>query len=71
MKEIIIYSLAGIASLFIFGYTIHMFVGGLVDKETETLLIIAACTIAAIAMGLMAWDIKKRRQNSNNPHNHL
>ncbi len=65
MKEIIIYSIAGVASLFIFGYTIHMFVGGLVEEETETLLIAAACTIAAVVMGLMVWDIKKRRQNSH------
>ena len=64
MKEIIIYAIAGIASLFIFGYAIHMFVGGLVSKEMETLLIAGGCTIAAIAMGLMALDIvKRRRQN--------
>ncbi len=67
MKEIIIYAIAGIASLFIFGYSIHMFVGGLVDEETETLLIAAGCTIAATVMGLLAWDIKKRRQNSPRP----
>ncbi len=62
MKEIIIYTIAGIASLFIFGYAIHMFVGGLVSKETETLLIAGGCTVAAIAMGLMALDVAKRRR---------
>jgi len=64
MKEIIIYSIAGLASLFIFGYSIHMFVGGLVSRETEILLIAGGCIVAAIAMGLMAMDIvRRRRQN--------
>ncbi len=62
MKETIIYTIAGAASLFIFGYTIHMFVGGLVSEETETLLIIIGCSIAATVMALMVWDIKKRRR---------
>lgn len=64
MKEIIIYSIAAIAGLTIFGYSIHMFVGGLVSPETETLLIASGCTIAAIAMALMAWDVIRRRRSS-------
>jgi len=67
VKEAIIYAIAGVASLFIFGYAIHMFVGGLVSKETETLLIIGGCTIAATAMGFMAFDIVKRRRETSDP----
>ncbi len=61
MKEIIIYGIAAIAAITVFGYTVHMFIGGLVSPETEKLAIAAACTIAAVVIGLMAWDIKKRR----------
>ncbi len=62
MKELIIYGIAGIATITIFGYSIHMFVGGLVSEETETLLITAGCLIAASVIAAMAWDIIKRRK---------
>lgn len=67
MKEALLYGLAAIASLFIFGYSIHMFVGGLVSPETERLLIIGGCVIAAGAMVIMARDVIKRRQ-ANDRH---
>lgn len=63
MKEIIIYGIAAIAAITVFGYTVHMFIGGLVSPKTEKLAIAAACTIAAVVIGLMAWDIKKRRDH--------
>ncbi|MFC1750016.1 hypothetical protein ACFL2V_14545 [Pseudomonadota bacterium] len=62
MKEIIIYLLAAVAGITIFGYSIHMFIGGLVSPEVETIAIAAACIIAATVMALMAWDIVKRRR---------
>ena len=64
MKEIIIYSLAAIAGITIFGFSVHMFIGGLVSPETEVMAIAAACIIAAAVMGFMAWDVVKRRNNS-------
>lgn len=64
MREIAIYAVAGVGSLFILGYSIHMFVGGLVSAQTETTLIIAACTLGAIAMGIMAWDVAQRRRRN-------
>jgi len=62
MKEIIIYGIAAIAAVTVFGYTVHMFIGGLVSPETEKTAIIIACILASITIGLMAWDISKRRQ---------
>ena len=35
MKEIILYAIAAISSIVIFGYTVHMFIGGLVSRELE------------------------------------
>lgn len=61
MKEVIFYTILGVSSLFIFGYSIHMFVGGLVSSQTETMLILAAVCIAAIVMGLMVWDVNRRQ----------
>ena len=61
MREIVLYSIAGISSLMILGYSVHMFVGGLVSQETETTLIIAICSIGAIVLAFMAWDVIRRR----------
>lgn len=63
MKEIIIYLIAAIAGLTIFGYSIHMFIGGLVSPETEATIIMVGCIIAAAIMAAMAWDIIKHRRS--------
>lgn len=64
MKEVILYAIAGISSLFILGYAVHMFVGGLVSPEVERWLIIGACLIGAFVIALMAWDVIQRRRRS-------
>ncbi len=61
MFEILIFSVAAIGALFITGYTVHMFVGGLVSADTEQQLIVAVCVITVCAMAYMAWDIIQRR----------
>lgn len=65
MKEIIIYLIAAIAGLTLFGYSIHMFVGGLVNSETETTIITVGCAIAATFMAAMAWDVIKGRRSTD------
>jgi hypothetical protein len=62
MKEIIIYTISGISSLFILGYVVHMFLGGLVSEKTETIAIAAAVCVGALAMGYMVWDVVRRRR---------
>jgi multisubunit Na+/H+ antiporter MnhB subunit len=62
MKELIVYSVAAVSSLFILGYTVHMFVGGLVEPKTEIALVATACVAGALVMGLMAWDVLRRRR---------
>lgn len=62
MKELIIFGIAGLGSLVILGYSVHMFVGGLVDPMVEKSLIAVACTIGAAVIGFMAWDVIKRRR---------
>lgn len=47
MKEFIVYGISGLASLFIFGYSIHMFVGGLVSEQVEIALIAMVVLVAA------------------------
>jgi membrane protein implicated in regulation of membrane protease activity len=59
--EILIFALAGIGALFITGYAVHMFVGGLVSTQTEYQLTIVICVITACAMAYMAWDVVQRR----------
>ncbi len=60
MKELLVYGVSGVASLFIFGYCVHIFVGGMVSEQTELLLIIAVVLISAAAIGWFAWDTIRR-----------
>ena len=62
MKEIIIYSIAAIAGITVFGYSIHMFIGGLVEPQTETIIITIVCLLAAGVMAFMTWDVIKTRR---------
>ncbi len=62
MKETILYIIAAISSVVVLGYTVHMFVGGLVNPETETRLIIIACVVGTLIVSLMAWDVIRRRK---------
>ena len=61
ISEILIFAVAGIGALFMTGYAVHMFVGGLVSLETEHELIIIVCVIAIFAMAYMTWDVVQRR----------
>jgi len=62
IRELIIYSIAAVSSLFVLGYSVHMFVGGLVSKQTETWLIAAICLLGTLAIAYMYWDVIRRRR---------
>jgi len=62
IKEIIIFSLVSISSIFILGYSVHMFVGGLVSEKTEIIIITAACIIGTLVVAYMAWDVVNTRK---------
>ena len=62
MKEVIILIFVAISSLFILGYSVHMFIGGLVSPETEKVSIIIACSIGAVILLLLGLDIIKQRR---------
>ncbi|MBF0282560.1 MAG: hypothetical protein HQM07_08370 [Zetaproteobacteria bacterium] len=64
MKEIILYSISACASLVVLGYTVHIFIGGLVSEETETFAIIAAVILGIAVMATMAWDVLRRRRGN-------
>lgn len=59
--EILIYVVVAISSLVITGYTVHMFIGGLVSPEVEYQLIAIVCLIITGVIGYMAWDVIQRR----------
>jgi hypothetical protein len=63
IQEIIIYLIVALSSLFIMSYAVHMLVGGLVSKETESLLIIVTCIVGIVAIGFMVWDVTRRRKS--------
>ena len=62
MKELIVAIIVAISSLFILGYSVHMFIGGLVSPETENISIIVACLIGAVIILLLGLDIVKQRR---------
>ena len=67
MKEAIFYAIAAISSIVIFGYTVHMFIGGLVSRELELTIIAIACVAATAVIGFMTWDVlQRRRSNTSN-----
>jgi len=61
MKEAIIYLIVAISSLLLMAYTVHMFVGGLVEEETEDMITIIVLGISATVMAFLGWDIVRRR----------
>ena len=62
MKELILYLIAAISSVFIIGYSIHMLVGGIVSTETEKLLIAIFCAVGVIVIVFMCRDVIRRRR---------
>lgn len=60
--EILIYLVAAIGALFITGYAVHMFIGGLVSSEDEYQLIAVACLAIVGVIGYMTWDVIQRRK---------
>lgn len=62
MKEVIILLFVAISSLFILGYSIHMFIGGLVSPETEKIAILTAVMIGAVVLVLLGLDIVRQRR---------
>ena len=62
MKDIIIVVIVAISFVFILGYTVHMFIGGLVEPETENMTIIAVCTVGLGIVIFLGLDIIKQRR---------
>jgi len=61
MRPVILFTIGASASLFILGYVVHMFIGGLVSRPTEIIVIAVAVLIGAAVIGWMAWDVLRRR----------
>ena len=62
MREIIIYSILSVTSLIMLGYTVHMFIGGLVSERTEHIAMAIVIGIGATGIGLLARDVVKHRR---------
>ena len=62
MKEFLLLGIAALSSIFILGYSIHMLIGGLVSETTEQWIITAACSVGAVAVVYMGWDIIQTRR---------
>lgn len=62
IRELLVYALVAASSLFLMTFVVHMFVGGLVSEQTETLLTWGLCGLVACLIGAMAWDVARRRR---------
>ncbi len=63
MKEFLIYLLVAFAGLSVLGYSVHMFVGGLISPTSEYTIIAVVCLLGALVMAFMAWDVLRRRRH--------
>ncbi len=61
-KEIFTYSIIAITALTLMAYSVHMLVGGLVEKNTEYLLMGVVVGLGIVAISYMVWDVVKRRR---------
>ncbi len=59
--EVLIYLVAAISAVFIAGFSVHMFVGGLVSPEVENQLIVIVCLIVVCVTAYMAGDVIQNR----------
>ena len=62
--EIAIYLLVGCSSLFLVSYSVHMFVGGLIDPLLERNITIGVTIIWFFVLVFIGWDIAKRRRRN-------
>ncbi|NOZ54394.1 MAG: hypothetical protein GXP08_14890 [Gammaproteobacteria bacterium] len=62
IREIIILLIIAVSSLSILGYSVHMFIGGLVSPQTEKISIVVACSIGAVILIFLGLDIIKQRR---------
>lgn len=62
MRELLVYGISGIAAIFIFGYCVHIFIGGMVSAQTELIAIIAVVLLSAGVLGYLAWDTIRRNR---------
>jgi len=62
MKEFLVYGISTLASLFIFGYCVHIFVGGLVSEKVEIGLIVAVVLISGAVIVWLLRDSLRHRQ---------
>ena len=59
--EVLIYLVAIMSAVFIAGFSVHMFVGGLVSPEVENQLIVLGCLIVVCVTAYMTWDVIQNR----------
>jgi len=61
IKEVLVYAVVAASSLFISAYTVHMLAGGLISAESEYMWMSIVCSVVALVIALMAWDVIRRR----------
>ena len=64
IKEIILYTLAGLTSVFVLGYSVHMLIGSMVSPTTERWAITIACSIGVVVIIFMMWDVTRQRKKN-------
>lgn len=62
MKNIVIFILVSISSLTVLGYSVHMFIGGLVSPETESTAITIAIAVGIVVLAFIGYDILRHRR---------
>ena len=62
LRELAVYLVVAMSSLFLTAYTVHMLVGGLVSPHMEYTLMGVMCLVVGGVIGFMAYDVYRRRK---------
>ncbi len=62
MRELVLYAVAGIAWLVVLGYSVHIFIGGLVSPGVEAWAIAGVVAIGAGVLAFLARQVIASRR---------
>ena len=60
-REMAIYLLVAASSVLLISFTVHMFIGGVVDEQTETNITLGVMGVWTLVLAGLGWDIKRKR----------
>lgn len=61
-REIAVYLLVAASSVLLISFVVHMFIGGVVDEQTETDITLAVMAVWTLGLVGLGFDIRRKRR---------